>query len=345
MGARNRSAGVHARAKCRTGVPARQVTGKDETFQTPVAGEGARATMWDALLCLHTLIYRTAHVSDLDLLESELDAEAWQRLVRWLELSCTKPSWITLGLSRETLLDVLVLLTHPAYGIPLELVSLSCQRTGRPIDAGLLRAGIQCAEKHGSRELFYSAPRNSLEDELLGDFGFSLWRGVYRYRSAGHIVSSINDCSIVRAGMFTRGEIICLIERTSESCNDSQTKYFSRSLGSRGDAELTLQIMELTPHDPGWWLVALGPRERQTGLVLPVLNYGELTIGYIGVVPEFRGRGIASHLLIQLQPIVHRSGYSMIYAEVDKGNRSMHRTLAKSGFRLESENQEWRLAI
>jgi GNAT superfamily N-acetyltransferase len=291
---------------------------------------------------LHTFTYRTADDSDLDMLESELSGDAWQRLARWLKLSCTRPSWIILSFGHEALLETLVLLTHPAYGIPLEFIRLSRQETCAPIDAGLLRSGIQCAKKHGAKELFYSTSRNSSEGKLLRDFGFLRWREIDRYRSVGRIISSTDNCSIVEMGMFTRGEIISLVERTSESCNDSQTKYFSRSLGSCGDAELTLEIMELASHNPGWWLVALGPGERQTGIVLPVLNYGELTIGYIGVVPEFRGRGIASYLLSQVYPIVRRSGYSVIYAEVDKGNRSMHRTLANSGFRLESEKQEWR---
>jgi ribosomal protein S18 acetylase RimI-like enzyme len=326
-------------------------------------------------LLLHPLTYRTADDADLDLLESEFSGDLWQRLSRWRELSCTRPSWITLVLSHGAVLEALALLTHPAYGIPLELIRLVRQKTGAPIDAGLLRSGIQCAKKHGAKELFYSIPKDASDAGLLGNFGFLRWREVCGYNRTGameywsngvtewwnsntpvlqHANTPSLDASpnkisrvlsITAAGTFTRKQIVSLIEQSSESCGDSQTKYFCRSLGRSGDAELTLQIMELAPHDPGWWLVALAPGGQQVGLVLPVLNYGELTIGYIGIIPEFRGQGIASYLLSQLHPIVNRSGYTAIYAEVDKANRSMQRTLAKSGFRLESEKQEWVLVI
>jgi GNAT superfamily N-acetyltransferase len=292
---------------------------------------------------LDPLIYRTANDSDLDRLKSLLDAHAWRRLARWMELSCTKLSWITLGLAHGTLVEALALVTHPAYGIPLEFFRLFGQTTGTPMDSRLFRSGIDCAKKYGAQELFYSTTEDPSERKLIGDLGFSPWREIYRYRSDGQIVSSVDDCRIVEARIFAQAEIISLIEQTSQSCNDSQTKYFCRSLGSHGDAKLTLETMELASHDPCWWLVALGPGGRQAGLVLPVLNYGKLTIGFIGVVPEFRGRGIASYLLHQLHPIVNRSGYSVFYAEVDKRNKSMQRALAKSGFRLECVKQEWRL--
>jgi RimJ/RimL family protein N-acetyltransferase len=289
--------------------------------------------------------YRIAGKSDLDMLESELNEHDWLRLAGWLQLSCTKLSWVVLDLARGALTEALVLLTHPAYGIPLELVRLPGRTPGAPIDGRLLRSGIDCARKHGAKELFYSISGDFSEREVIGDFGFSRWREILCFTSAGHIVCGVNDYRIVEAGMFSEAEILALIEHTSESCGDSQTKHFRHLLGSYDDAKLTLETMELAAHDPCWWLVALGPGGRRIGIVLPVLEYGKLTIGFIGVAPEFRGRGIAPCLLNQLRPLVHRSGYSSIYAEVDSRNGPMQRTVAKSGFRLESVKQEWRLTM
>jgi RimJ/RimL family protein N-acetyltransferase len=294
---------------------------------------------------LDPLVCRIADNSDLHILQSELNPSAWRRLARWLDLSCTKPSWIILSLARGALVEALVLLTHPAYGIPLEFVRLFRQPTGEPMDRHLFRSGIDCAEKCGAKELFYSTSEDFSEREIIRGLGFSHWREIYCYKSTGCIISAVNDCCTVEARMFAQTEIIALIERSSECCGDSQTKYFHDSLGSYGDAKLTLETMELASHDPCWWLVALGPDDQPVGLVLPVLNYGELTIGFIGVAPDFRGRGIASCLLKQLLPIANRSGYSAIYAEVDQKNRSMQKALAKSGFRLECRKDEWRLTI
>jgi GNAT superfamily N-acetyltransferase len=237
------------------------------------------------------------------------------------------------------------LLTHSSYGIPLECVRLPGQTTDGPIDPQLFHLAIDCAKKCGARELFYSEEEDLSQRERIDDLGFSRWREVYCYESGGPFISTIDGYRTAEVGMFPQADIVSLIEQTSKFCNDSQTRYFQRSLGSYGDAKLTLETMELAPHEASWWLVALGSDGQKVGLILPVLNYGELMIGFIGVLPAFRGRGIASYLLKQFLPIANRSSYSAIYAEVDERNKSMQRTASKSGFRLVRRKQEWRLPI
>ena len=294
---------------------------------------------------MDTLIYRTADDSDLQILHSELNPNAWRRLAAWMDLSCTRSSWITLNLRRGALVQALVLLTHSSYGIPLECVLLPAHATQGPIDCQLFRLAIDCAKRCGARELYYSADEDSSKIKCIDDLGFSRWREVYCYESGGSSVFTVDGYRIAEAGRFPQAEIVSLIEQTSEFCDDSQTRYFQRSLGSYGDAKLTLETMELASHEASWWLVALAPDGQKVGLILPVLNYGELTIGFIGVLPAFRGRGVASHLLKQFLPMANRSGYSTVYAEVDEGNKSMQRTVSKSGFRLAGRKQEWRLTI
>ena len=294
---------------------------------------------------LEPLIYKIADDSDLEILRSGLNPEAWQRLAIWLELLCTKPSWIILNLARGALIEALVLLTHPAYGIPLEFVRLFRQPSGEPIDRRLFQCGIGRAKLCGARELFYSTPEDCSEKELMRELGFSRWREICCYKSIGHVISAVDNYRWVEAEMFPQAEIISLIERTSESCDDSQTKYYHNSLGRYADAKLTLETMQLASHDPRWWLVALAPGGQKVGLVLTVLEYGKLKIGFIGVVPDFRGRGIASLLLKQMFSIVKNSGYPAIYADVDQRNGPMQRALAKSGFNLERRKLEWRLTL
>ena len=294
---------------------------------------------------LEPLIYKIADDSDLKILRSELNPEGWQRLAVWLELSCTKPSWIIFNLARGALIEALVLLTHPGYGIPLECVRLFREPTGGSIDSRLFQFGINRAKICGARELFYSTPEDCSEKELIRELGFSLWREVYCYKSTGRVTAAVADYRWVEAEMFPQSEVISLIERTSESSDDSQTKYYHHALGSYADAKLTLETMQLASHDRRWWHVALSAGGQQVGLVLPVLEYGELKIGFIGVVPDFRSRGIASFLLKQLLPLVKNSGYPAICADVDQRNRPMRRALVKSGFNLEHRKLEWRLTL
>ena len=262
-----------------------------------------------------------------------------------MDLSCTRSSWITLNLRRGALVQALVLLTHSSYGIPLECVRLPGRTIARPIDCRLFHLAIDCAKRCGSRELFFLAEEDLSQSERINDLGFTHWRGLYCYESGGPFFSAVDGCRTAEVRIFPQAEIVSLIEQTSKFSDDSQTRYFQRSLGSYGDAKLTLETMELASHEASWWLVALGPGGQKVGLILPVLNYGELTIGFIGVLPDFRGRGIASYLLEQFFPIANRSGHWAIYAEVDRKNKSMQRTVSKSGFRLVRRKQEWRLTI
>jgi GNAT superfamily N-acetyltransferase len=243
------------------------------------------------------------------------------------------------------LVQALVLLTHPGYGIPLECIRLPSQRANGSIDCHLLQLGIDCAKNCDAKELFYSVSEDFSQEERIRDLGFCHWRETCCYESADHLISSVNGYRTVETSLFSRTEIISLLEQTSESCDDSQTKYFQHSMGSFADAKLTLETMELAPHAPSWWFVALGPGDMKLGLILPVLNYGELTIGFMGVVPAFRGQGVASYLLGKLLSMVYRWGYRSISAEVDQKNSSMRRALSKSGFRLAGRKQEWRLKM
>jgi len=279
------------------------------------------------------------------MLRSELNSSEWQRLSTWLDISCTKPSWIFFSLWRGVLVQAVVLLTHPGYGIPLECIRLLSQGANGSIDSHLLQLGVECAKSCDAKELFYSVSEDFSEEERIWDLGFCHWREIYCYQSADLVISPVNGYRTVETSRFSRTEIIWLIEQTSDSCDDSQTKYFQHSMGSFADAKLTLETMELVPHASSWWFVALGPGDMKLGLILPVLNYGELTIGFMGVVPTFRGQGVASYLLGKLLSMVYRWGYRSISAEVDQKNRSMQRALSKSGFRLVGRKQEWRLKM
>src|SRR5262249_41254017 len=143
---------------------------------------------------------------------------------------CTRSAWITLNLRRGALLQALVLLTHSSYGIPLECVRLPGQTIDGPIDAQLFHLAIDCAKKCGARELFYSAEEDLSQRERIDDLGFSRWREVYCYESGGPLISTVDGYRTAEVGMFPQADIVSLIEQTSNFCDDSQTRYFQRSL-------------------------------------------------------------------------------------------------------------------
>ena len=289
--------------------------------------------------------FRFARQSDLQTIRSELSPEAWNRLSELLKFNCTRPDWIVLGYTAEALTGTLALATQTEFGFPLEVFEFHRDLKGRVDSLGMLNFAIEHARSLGSRELFFTVPEDSAQIGIISDAGFRPWRNVVRFESKGPADFGARSYRSAQTTNFDRTEIIALIEQTSELSADSQIELYRRRLGAMADAEMTLEIMEFTEYDPRWWRVALTPSGRPIGIVLPVLEFGEPTIGFIGVKPEFRGRKIASFLLAEAWEIMKHGGYSTLYAEADRRNVSMHRGLTASGFTLRCRKQEWRLEL
>jgi ribosomal protein S18 acetylase RimI-like enzyme len=289
--------------------------------------------------------YRFAQEADLQTLCSELSEEAWGRLSGLLKRSCTQPDWVVLAFAGKTLTATLALVTHTEFGLPLELFEFHGSLKGRNDSLELLQFVIEKARSLGSRELFYTVSADSAGTETISNAGFRHWRNTVRLKSTkpGDIeMQGYRSCA---TDAFERSEIIALLEQVSELSADSQIQFYRERLGGMGDAEMTLKAMEYTDYDPDWWRVALNPGGQLIGIVLPVLVYGEPTIGFIGVRPECRGRKIAQFLVAEAWSIMRRSGWSTLYAEADQRNASMYRALISSGFTLQCRKQEWRLDL
>ncbi len=290
-------------------------------------------------------IQRVASRSDLQVLRSELAERAWSELARLLDSACTRPEWILLGFRAGALADVLVLAAPSEFNLPLEMIRLV-----GGLDAGndgtlLLQRGIDTAKSLGVAELYCTVAGDSSDASALAKAGFSRWRTIVRFESAGPVDPEVRGYRSTEAGNFTRSEIIALVEKTSARGSDSQIELYRRRLGGMADAEMTLQMMESTRYDPRWWRVALSGEGNAVGIIFPVVAFGEPTIGYIGVVPEHRGRNIASFLLSEAWSLMKRQGLSTFFADADERNVAMHRVLTKSRFNRQPQKQEWRLEL
>jgi len=288
---------------------------------------------------------RVAGRSDLQILRSELGERVWSDLARLLDSACTRPEWILLSFRAGALADVLVLAAPSEFNLPLELIRLLGGLDRRNDYSFLLRQGIEKAKSLGVAELYCTVAEDSSDASSLLQAGFNRWRKVVWFESAGPVNLEVRGYRSTEAGNFTRSEIIALIGRTSERCSDSQIELYRQRLGGMKDAEMTLQMMESTRYEPRWWRVALSREGSIVGIIFPVVAFGEPTIGYIGVIPEHRGRNIASFLLSEAWSLMKRQGHSTLSAEVDQRNVAMHRVLTKSQFNRRSQRQEWRLEL
>jgi ribosomal protein S18 acetylase RimI-like enzyme len=289
--------------------------------------------------------YRFARQSDLQILRSELGQEAWRRLSRLLECSCTQPEWILLRFASGALTGVLVLAAPNEFNLPIEIVRVQ-GRSDRGIDSlRHFQLAIEKAKTLGVRELYCTLPEDSADASVISEAGFRSWRKIVRFESASPTNLTMRPYRSVQVDNFERAEIIALIEKTSARSSDAQIEFYRQRLGGIADAEMTLRMMESTRYDPRCWRVALAPDGHTLGIIFLVVAFGEPTVGFLGVIPEDRGRNIASFLLVEAWSVMRQEGYSTLCAETDERSVSMHRALTKSQFHRRWQKQEWRLDL
>lgn len=99
-----------------------------------------------------------------------------------------------------------------------------------------------------------------------------------------------------------------------------------------GDEDIFADVQELE-HEPGWWELAYEPDGTLVGLVMPAVAPSMATIGYVGVVPEQRGRGRVHALLARGTATLARIGRWPVKADTDTRNTPMADAFRRAGWR------------
>lgn len=104
--------------------------------------------------------------------------------------------------------------------------------------------------------------------------------------------------------------------------------------GVRRAAEITLGEVAGMPGGRGWWRLAYDTDGRLVGLVMPTRNPSSATIGYLGVVPEQRGRGYADDLVAEALHRFRDAGEALVTDGTDVDNAPMAAAFARSGYQV-----------
>ncbi|MFI6317941.1 GNAT family N-acetyltransferase [Nonomuraea sp. NPDC050556] len=86
------------------------------------------------------------------------------------------------------------------------------------------------------------------------------------------------------------------------------------------------------PGDRSWWRMAHTPDGRLIGFALPEANNGGPVVGYLGVVPEFRGQGYVADLLDEITRFHAERGVERILADTDTTNLPMAKAFERAGY-------------
>ncbi|MFE0258097.1 GNAT family N-acetyltransferase [Streptomyces sp. NPDC059010] len=97
-------------------------------------------------------------------------------------------------------------------------------------------------------------------------------------------------------------------------------------------AQEELDFFHWCPSPREWWQLAHTPDGDLAGIHIPAHNPSGPTVGFIGVVPERRGRGYAYDLLAECTHFLVEQGAEFVTAATDRGNFPMAANFAKAGY-------------
>lgn len=207
--------------------------------------------------------------------------------------------------------------------------------------ADLRRAGAQRVE----RFLTSTWETASQERALLDRLGVSRVQEKVRvtWRDAGQPLDAGDRLVVRTLSEVGEAAFIDVIRRVSAGSLDRLEQLERSVLGEEAYAREYVHVLtsESEPR-PDWWLIADTPQGDRVGHVI-VMPFDEEqregTIGYIGVVPEQRGRGYIHDLLTQGLRVLRAGGMQAVICDTDALNHPMLRAFERQGF--EPTGQVW----
>ncbi|MDI1462553.1 GNAT family N-acetyltransferase [Catellatospora sp. KI3] len=129
------------------------------------------------------------------------------------------------------------------------------------------------------------------------------------------------------------GAFLAAMLRVAEGSLDAHTRESEAAHGAEAAAREALAFYLDRPGSRDWWRLAYTPDGALAGLAIPSATPYHRNVGYLGVVPELRGRGYVAELLAAIIRLHAADGADRITATTDLGNRPMAAAFERAGFR------------
>ena len=173
---------------------------------------------------------------------------------------------------------------------------------------------------------------------LIESLGLTLVQTKMRYvwRQMGK--PSVQSSRLVYRTLTEIGDevFIDIIRRASLETLDRLDQLQINSIGAEQHARSYFRLLKTEfEHFPDWWLAAYTTADEVVGHVVAVpynLHRHEGSIGYIGVVPEQRGKGYVDELLRQGMAVMVQDGISTVICDTDEPNLPMRHAFDRCGY-------------
>ncbi|MGA5823314.1 GNAT family N-acetyltransferase [Kitasatospora sp. NPDC094028] len=115
---------------------------------------------------------------------------------------------------------------------------------------------------------------------------------------------------------------------------DGQTIANVAALGEEGSARDDLEFYLGCPGERDWWRIARTPDGQLAGFAIPSRTPSGPNVGYLGVVPEMRGRRYIDDILAEITRSHAGRGATRITATTDTTNVPMAAAFRRGGYRV-----------
>ncbi|MEH0928618.1 GNAT family N-acetyltransferase [Micromonospora sp. CPCC 205558] len=128
-------------------------------------------------------------------------------------------------------------------------------------------------------------------------------------------------------------EFLAVFRRIAEGSLDAQTRANLAAKGMDATAREEMDFYLRAPGKREWWRIAYTREGEVAGMAIPSATQYNVNVGYLGVVPEFRGRGYVDEVLAEITRFHATNGESRITATTDMGNAPMAAAFGRAGYR------------
>ena len=274
-------------------------------------------------------------------------SEVEQYLDRMFTAGSMRPEWCFIAEDGDGPVGRIAFWTLPGMKEPFALVLLDVDWEGDYAAVGtrLLGGILDEARALGAEEIEHVVDDPPMSPqfqhqaekriELLESVGFSLRRETGRYERRG----TDNPAGPGRLTFRPLDEVgenpfVEAIASVSEGTLDREIREEVRRIGARRAAQEFFEDAQRVTHDTSWWRLAYASNGEVAGLVMPAEPPGFLTIFYVGVVPDMRGRGYIDDLLAAGTATLleaNRNGKPLI-ADTDVSNAPMAAAFERAGW-------------
>jgi len=235
--------------------------------------------------------------------------------------------------------------TFPEGTAPMALDGLAAASVADPVPlwTDLVRAGLAACSPPGEGEYHLFLPPGwrddpqitaELEPRLAAARAAGMASTVERLRFEWVAATPVPGRSTRLRFVPTADDqaFVDIFMRVAAGSLDAATLSEVAQHGLEAYARSDVELYKRMPGERSWWKLAYDAAGDLVGFAIPSRNSGGPVVGFLGVVPEHRGRGYAADLLAEITADLADMGAQRIAADTDLGNVPMAETFRRLGY-------------